>query len=225
MSIDPIFRVPRIWSNKELRKIAPLVQGVVANVSGWKDEDKEGLRYREYFSNAKEYYITNYISGARGFQGNLENEIFLDLTQPLQEELIHKFDAVLNHTVLEHIYEVNAALDTLCELSKDLMIIVVPFLQEEHADYGDYWRFTPSCLKRLLEERGFSVAYISFNKHKNASIYVFVVACRRVERWSALKELDGNMIEDIGKTYAGQGAIKRPWAQRARNVAKRLIGK
>lgn len=225
MSIDPIFRVPRIWSNKELRKIAPLVQGVVANVSGWKDEDKEGAHYREYFSSATEYYITNYIAEACGYQGNLENEIFLDLTLPLQEELIHRFDAVLNHTVLEHIYDVNAALDTLCALSKDLVIIVVPFLQEEHADYGDYWRFTPSCLKRLLEERGFSVAYISFNKNKNASIYVFVVASRQFERWSGLKELDGNMIEDLGKKHAGQGAIKRSGAQKVRAVAKRIVGK
>ena len=47
--VDRIFRLPRIWSNRELAKFAPLFQGSVVNVSAWKDFDKERMYYREYF--------------------------------------------------------------------------------------------------------------------------------------------------------------------------------
>jgi hypothetical protein len=82
--IDRKFRVPRIWSNQELRRFAGQFHGSVANVSAWRDEDKEGARYRDYFKNASEYCITNYKSEARGFQGGMDNEIYLDLTRELR---------------------------------------------------------------------------------------------------------------------------------------------
>ena len=46
-----ILRLTRIWSNQELRKFSHLFRGKVINVSGWKDCDKEGHIYRDYFSN------------------------------------------------------------------------------------------------------------------------------------------------------------------------------
>ena len=41
--IDRKFRVPRIWSNKELKKFASLFSGEIINVSGWMDNDKQGI--------------------------------------------------------------------------------------------------------------------------------------------------------------------------------------
>jgi hypothetical protein len=75
--MDKKFRVPRVWSNQELKKFAPLFKGSIVNVSAWKDWDKENKRYKDYFSSAAEYWMTNY-QGERGFQGNFENEYFLD---------------------------------------------------------------------------------------------------------------------------------------------------
>ena len=49
------FRSPRIWSNRELERYAGLFKGRVVNVSAWEDKDKEGRRYRDYFSNAEAY--------------------------------------------------------------------------------------------------------------------------------------------------------------------------
>ena len=46
-----ILHLTRIWSNQELRKFSHLFRGKVINVSGWKDCDKEGHIYRDYFSN------------------------------------------------------------------------------------------------------------------------------------------------------------------------------
>lgn len=181
-SIDRIFRLPRIWSNSELKKFAHLFHGAVANVSGWKDIDKEGNIYRNYFINATSYSITNYKSDARGFQG-VQGEIYLDLTKDIDPHLINKFDVVFNHTVLEHIYEVHKAMKNLCQMTKDIAIVVVPFLQEMHADYGDFWRFTPLTMKNLFKENGMKLIYCSFNSHENASVYLFCIASKNPENW------------------------------------------
>jgi len=62
-------KLPRLWSNRELERIAPLFTGDVVNVSAWQDQDKEGRRYRDYFRSARSYTLTNYEADARGLQG------------------------------------------------------------------------------------------------------------------------------------------------------------
>ena len=119
--IDKKFRAPRIWSNDELRKFSCLLAGRIINVSGWKDEDKEGGCYKEYFPLCDKYYLSNYKPEARGFQG-IEGEIYIDLEKPLDNELKNKFDVVLNHTVLEHVFDVNYAFKNLCQLSSQYVV-------------------------------------------------------------------------------------------------------
>lgn len=175
----------RSWSNRELQRIAPLVSGSVINVSGWRDADKEGRRYRDYFVNARSYAVSNY-AGENGQQGT-PGEIPLDLEQALPTALSRRFDAVFNHTVLEHVFDFHKALDTLCGLSDDLLILVTPFSQAVHfadGSYGDWWRFTPGCLRRLLEQRGFTTVYQSANDNAWYHIYVFTVATRRPEAYA-----------------------------------------
>lgn len=202
---DRIFRLPRIWSNQELAKFAHLFHGDVANVSAWKDYDKNGRYYREYFSQAQSYTTTNYKAEVRGFQGE-EGEIFLDLEAPLPAELRQRFDVVFNHTVLEHVYDVQSAFKNLCDMTKDIVILCVPFLQEMHTDYGDYWRFTPLALRRMFEERGLTLLYLNFNKHWNASVYVFVIASKQPERWQ--QQFTEQISEkDSAGNYAGAYAI------------------
>lgn len=175
-------RIARIWSNRELRRYAPLVSGSVANVSAWKDLDKEGSRYRDYFTNAESYTLTN-KSGFRGSQG--ADEIDLDLEGDLPESLVGAFDAVLNHTTLEHIFDIRTAFRNLCSLSRDLVMIVVPFAQEQHesADYGDYWRFTPTALRRLFQENDLQTLRVSWNEHSNAATYVLAIGSRHADKW------------------------------------------
>lgn len=180
--IDRKFRVPRVWSNLELSKFGNLFTGSVVNVSAWKDEDKEGGFYKNYFKNSSSYSITNYKAEACGFQG-AENEIFLDLEQDLPSELKNKFDVVFNHTVLEHIYKFEKAFENLCYMSKDTVILVLPFLQEMHTDYGDYWRFTPLAIKKKFEEYGFSTVYSSSSNFRGASSYIFFFASKKPDKW------------------------------------------
>lgn len=183
MFVERKFRLPRIWSNQELGKIAPLFSGAIVNVSGWKDQDKQGRHYKDYFSNATSYDVTNY----GGFRGSQEDgkDIQLDLEAPLPNELNNKFDIVFNHTTLEHIFEVRTAFKNLCLMSKDIVIVVVPFAQtqHEHENIKDYWRFTPTCLHYLFEENQMEVIYEAANDHKNAGTYVIMVGSKTPENW------------------------------------------
>ena len=204
--MDKKFRAPRVWSNKVLAELAYLFEGEIANISGWKDLDKEGKSYKDYFINSSSYCISNYLSEARGFQGNIENEFFLNLEDDLDKKLLNKFDVVFNHTVLEHIFNVHKAFENLCLLSKDIVIVVVPFLQEQHADYGDYWRFTPLTLKNLFKENNKEMIYLNYNDIPNESIYLFAVGSSKKENWS---ELINNSTNKINlKKNIGQGHIR-----------------
>jgi hypothetical protein len=207
--IDRIHRLPRVWSNRELVKFAHKFEGEVVNVSAFKDEDKEGRFYRDYFSAASNYSITNYKAEANGLQG-VEGELFLDLEADLPTELEKRFGVVFNHTTLEHIYEMRKAFANLCGLSKDVVITVLPFLQQYHSHYGDFWRFSPLALKRLYEENGFELVYQSFNNQPGCSVYIFSIATRNPDRWR--DEFDWTFTcEDERKTsvepYAGCHAI------------------
>lgn len=221
MFIDRIHRLPRVWSNRELEKFAQLFNGDIVNVSGWKDIDKEGRHYKDYFVNASSYTITNFKSEARGLQG-YSNEIFLDLEEDLPSNLHQRFDTAFNHTTLEHIYEVHKAFSNLCMLSKDIVIVVLPFLQQYHSTYGDYWRFTPLAIKKMFEDNGFALVYQSFNSHKRSSVYTFTIASRQPEKWKDRFEWSFSYIDPEGsgsEPYIGCRAIPN-WGHKFRRMTK-----
>ena len=205
---DRKFRVARNWSNSEIERFAPLFSGRVVNVSAWKDEDKQGRRYREYFNAADSYHLTNFRADARGVQG-LEGEVFLDLSAPLPDEFEQSFDCVFNHTTLEHIYEVHTAFSNLCRMSRDAVMVVVPFLQEMHAGYGDFWRFTPTCLQRMFQQNGYQPIYTSYNNHFMASVYIFMIAVRNPEDWR--NRIASNNGADGIVPYSAEPAINDPF--------------
>lgn len=221
---DRIYRVARLWSNKELRKFAHLFKGDIVNVSGWKDIDKEGNCYKDYFSSADNYFISNYKSEAKGLQG-FKNEFFLDLEEPLDLKYLNKFDVVFNHTTLEHIYEVRTAFKNLCSLSNDIVIVVVPFLQQMHGDYGDYWRFTPLTIKQLFEENGFELLYLSFNNHKHASVYIFAIGSKQSQKWSnyiknTFTYSCNNDYRNMSENYIGCKAITNKFIYKLSTLIK-----
>ncbi len=208
---DRRFRVPRLWSNQELRKFSRLFHTDVVNVSAWKDEDKEGDLYRNYFNKALSYTITNFNTETYGSQG-LPGELFLDLEQPLPKELKGKFGVVFNHTTLEHVYDFRQAFVNLCDLSSDIVIIVVPFLQQMHAPYGDFWRFTPLAIKKMFEEQHMELLYLSFNEHPHSSVYLFCIASKHPERWNSIKKdfsftAMKKSVFDPSEPYVGNRAI------------------
>lgn len=183
MLTDRRFDVARRWSNHVLRRIAPAFRGEVVNVSGWDDRDKEGGRYRDYFTGAIAYHRTNF-AGHNGLQGD-PGEIPLDLTADLPTDLNRRFDVVFNHTTLEHVFELRKAFANLCSLSRDVVIVVVPFSQTQHEseDWKDYWRFTPSCLRELFRENGFEVIYEAESPHRHSAIYLVFAGARDASRY------------------------------------------
>jgi len=212
--MDHIHLAPRKWSNAELRRFAALFSGSVVNVSAWRDEDKEGMKYRSYFFNAKSYSLTNYDSDMRGFQGQ-QDEIFLNLEKILPDELVENFDVVFNHTTLEHIYDFWTAFQNLCAMSRDIVIIVVPFVQQMHANYGDFWRFTPQAIKHMFEEQGLEVAYLSFNNGFRDSVYIFCIASKQPSRWRQKLPFRTTYIDEsfphLSEPFAGCNAIHSNW--------------
>lgn len=183
MLLDKQDRAIRIWSNRELEKIAPLFTGDVVNVSAWDDRDKQGGHYKDYFSKASGYYYTNY-TGARGYQKQ-KNEYLLDLTEDLPAELRGRFDVVFNHTTFEHIFEVRKAFKNFCDMTRDTAIVIVPFsqLQHETESWKDYWRFTPSCIREMFQENGLEVIYEAESKYKKAAVYLLLVGSRHPQQW------------------------------------------
>lgn len=199
---------PRRWSNLELAKYAPLFGGDIVNVSGWRDEDKEGRTYKSYFSKASRYDVTNYWGSSMANDG-APGSIFLDLAAELPETRKGQYDVVFNHTVLEHIYDVPKAVANMAGMTRDIMIMIVPFMQDEHYSpglYGDFWRFTPLCVKQLMENNGFTLMHLSSNNSPWFPIYLFGIGSRHPEKWAAHFPAPYDWEQRLGKstfTYPG----------------------
>lgn len=201
------FRAPRLWSNRVLREIAPLFQGDVINVSGWRDDDKEGGKYRDYFTNARSYALTNY----GGFRGGLSDaDIPLNLEADLPAELHGCADVIFNHTTLEHVFDVFKAVSNLCSMSRDLVIVVVPAFQEEHTSesYGDYWRFMSGGVRKLFAVNGFTTIYLVSSPHRNSAIYHLCVASRAPERWAGRLPVPVDQVND-GRSLFEENLLER----------------
>jgi len=222
--IDRVHRVPRLWSNAELARVGGLFDGDVVNASAWRDEDKAGKHYRDYFPRARSYSVTNFRADMRGFQG-ADGEIFLDLEQDLPEALRRGFDVVYNHTTLEHVYDFRTAFANMAAMTRDALILVVPWLQPFHSHYGDYWRFSPLAMSRLMSDSGLTPARITWNSDKLASVYVFAVGVRDPEKWRGVFEFDcapdSETMLRPGERFAGRDALVVPWMDAARGLARR----
>jgi len=183
--------------------------GKVVNVSAWEDKDKEGRTYKDYFTSSSDYFITNFGTDQGVVQGQ-DNEYFLDLEADLPTEMAGRFDVVFNHTVLEHVYDFRKAFSNLCDLSSDVVIIVVPWMQALHANYGDYWRFSPQAVVRMFEDNGFSTVYLSWTEKPRTSVYVFAIGTRHPEKWSAIgtpTSSGGDDFHELPVNFAGKDAI------------------
>jgi hypothetical protein len=173
---------PRNFSNAMLRKYASHISGGIINVSGWRDEDGEGGHYKDYFKNASSYTVSNVGGQSKGF-GSAPgyDEIELDLCRNIPEKLLGKYDAVFNHTTLEHIYDFKTAFSNLCKLSKDTVILVVPVMQQIHhkEDFGDWWRPTTMTIAKMFKENGFTPLILRTNDQPFAPIYCLALGSKK----------------------------------------------
>jgi len=90
-----------------------------------------------------------------------------------------KFDYAFCFNVLEHIFHHNNLLTTVNLSLKDNGIFegFVPFLHHYHADPDDYYRYTHTCLSRLLESHSFKNIMIT-----PIGVGIFTVSCHIFSR-------------------------------------------
>jgi hypothetical protein len=180
----PPARGARIWSNEEISLIASHVRGDVVNVSAWQDEDKQGRQYRDYFTEATSYHITNY-DGWRG--RGLKADYTLDLQMPAPRELVGRYDLVFNHTTLEHIFDIHQAFRTMASISRDAMLIIVPFMQHLHGPKdGDFWRPSPYAMRRLHSDAGLEILRESAGPKGGKVRYLSYFSTKQPQNWKGL---------------------------------------
>jgi len=208
---EAFFGAARRWSNRELARLGPLFDSPVVNVSAWADSDKEGRNYRDYFRADTDYWITNFGTSQGEMQGRKE-EFYLDLQAPLPPEHRRRFATVFNHTTLEHVWDFKTAFANMCEMSSDAVVIVVPWLQPQHSDYGDYWRFSPQAMVRLFEEQSMRVVHLDWNRGPRQSVYVLAVGVRDPAKWAGkfpdppLSSSDARFFE-LPEDFSGRRAF------------------
>lgn len=83
-----------------------------------------------------------------------------DLCSP---STVDQYDVVICEQVIEHVRDPGTAVSTLRELCRPGGVVVVstPFLVRVHREPEDFWRFTPSGLRHLLEGAGLEVVSVS----------------------------------------------------------------
>lgn len=203
-------KVPRACTNRELKKIGTLLSGSVLNCSGWCDEDKQGGYYRDYFPRATEYHVS--MREIRIYEGHDKSirkrpDVTIDLDHKIPPPLVARYDIVLCRSVLEHVFDVFTAFENLARLSRDIVIVIVPWCQRVHESYSsndsyrDYWRIAPSALKRLFEINGLSLIYIYGNWDFHASTYYLAVGSKLPDCHKDIMKLSPSRIPDGSNIY------------------------
>jgi hypothetical protein len=173
----------RLWSNDELKYVLDKINNYnnVVNVSGWKDSDKEGGLYRDYFSKAAEYRISNYPDDKeKGVSSS--NDIPIDLSQELSHSLINKFDIAFSHTVLEHVPNPEFAFEQICKLSSDLVITIIPWKQVLHfnpGQFGDWFRISPIAMRAWHQKNKLTIIHESWSPDYSPETYLFYVGSKK----------------------------------------------
>jgi hypothetical protein len=146
------------------------------------------------------------------------NQLRIDLTEDLPADQVRRYDVVFNHTTLEHVFDIATALRNLCALSRDVVIVVVPFLQELHweeTSYGDYWRPSPFALQRLFAENGFELVHLAYNENPTTALYLFCIASRQSAKWAGV--FPPFRLSRAG-SYPGRSWSRRALPRRAQRV-------
>lgn len=132
----------RVAGNAVLRGWCPLVKGRVLSVGSGADRDKEGKRYRDYFSAASSYETSDVGTGC---------DLVLDV-QAMPTVADGAYDGVFCHSVLEHVTDPCGAVRECARIlsTGGVFILAVPFNYQIHRAPQDYWRFTEHGLRMML---------------------------------------------------------------------------
>jgi SAM-dependent methyltransferase len=110
-----------------------------------------------------------------------------DLCTP-PDPLPGPFDLVICEQVLEHVVDPLTAVRTLRQLCKPdgYVFVSTPFLVRLHNDPGDYWRFTPAGLERLLRSQGLNPVWVRSWGNREVIVANFDTWVRRLP-WQPIR--------------------------------------
>ena len=114
------------------------------------------MPYRGLFGEEWEYQGIDTVDSSENFDYTANGVIYYDgVTFPLENE---SMDLVFHSEVIEHIFDTNYFLSECNRVLKagGEMVFTVPFQARFHYVPYDYWRFTASSIRMLLENNGFS---------------------------------------------------------------------
>lgn len=136
---------PRVRHNRAMRRFASTVPAgsrVIEFGSGKAVKGKFTYSAAEFFPHCD--FLRSDVVPEYG-------HTVVDITSPRFE---NEFDVALASSVLEHVYDFQAAVAGLHQVLRPggVARIRVPFLFPLHDEPGDYWRFTEHALRRMLAD-------------------------------------------------------------------------
>ncbi len=151
----------RTWFNDELRQIAPKLDGSIINIGAGNDHDFQGHKYRDYFVNANIYQTLDpYVKSDYSVISEIDN---------------NSYDVALCFWVLEHVYDFQKMIYELHRIAKSTVLIAVPTMFEYHTKH-DYWRFTRSSMRRLLDPYFTIALFTEYDNRVLCQGGIFIVA-------------------------------------------------
>ena len=133
-------------ANLWLKEHSKGITGSVLSIGSAEDEDGEGRRYQDYFSEADSYTTSE-------VEDHPDADLVLDVRN-MPEIKNETYDCIFCSGVLEHVDEHRKALDEMTRILKPngILLLGVPFRQAPHMEPYDFWRFTEYGVRFLLKD-------------------------------------------------------------------------
>jgi SAM-dependent methyltransferase len=151
-----LFRL-RLFFDPEVRTIYHDLKKAFKETSGRILEVGCGLQpYRHLLSGQADYYALDWEKAGSHFGYGVQDALTYDGTRfPFKDGT---FNLVFHTEVLEHVYQPGPFLAECYRVLADdgQMLFTVPFAARTHYIPYDYWRLTPACIARLLQEAHFA---------------------------------------------------------------------
>lgn len=128
--------------------------------------------YRHLIPNEARYYAIEWKGSKEYFNYKINNAICYDGgILPFKDAV---FNLIFHTEVLEHVYDLRQFLsETYRILSiNGTMFFTIPFAVRYHYSPNDYWRLTPSSIRKLLENAGFKNIVIA-NRGNDITVVIY----------------------------------------------------
>jgi SAM-dependent methyltransferase len=112
------------------------------------------------------------------------------------------FDTVLSTEVLEHVLAPQEVVDEMARVLKPggRLLVTVPFIQPLHELPSDYFRYTPSSLRKLAEEAGLEVETLEARGNYAAALGALGSQFLLRTFGAAQRQSDGSVIPSLWKS-------------------------